>query len=104
MVDSKFGKDTYLQYMQELLASRESDVKEYHGCFEDIRHKLLVHNLSLEEIFFVSKLLDGLKLDIKLSLVLCTNLEQLMQRFHLVLCRKRSWSDGVLLQEILIKG
>jgi hypothetical protein len=57
--------------MHELLASHQfADVKEYHVCFEDIRHKLLVRNLSLDENFLVSKFLDGLKLDIKSGIVL----------------------------------
>jgi len=36
-------------------------VQEYFDRFQGIMHKVLVHNKSLDDVFFVSKFLQGLK-------------------------------------------
>lgn len=48
--------------MKDLLSIRQiSDVLEYANCFDLAKHKVLVHNKDMGEVFFVQKFLDGLK-------------------------------------------
>lgn len=57
--------------MNELLQIRQtSDVQEYHNRFETAMHKVLVHNKSLDDVFFVSKFLQGLNPDIRSAIIL----------------------------------
>jgi hypothetical protein len=64
-VEKKFGKDRYQLDMRELLAIKQTtDVLDYASKFEQITHRILIHNGSIDEIFFVQKFLDGLKYNI----------------------------------------
>ena len=57
--------------MNDLLQIRQtSDVQEYYDRFESAMHKVLVHNKSLDDIFFVSKFLQGLNPEIRSAIVL----------------------------------
>lgn len=57
-VESKFGRDLYHHSMNDLLQIRQTaDVQEYYDRFENAMHKVLVHNSSLDDVFFVSKFL-----------------------------------------------
>lgn len=57
--------------MQELLSIRQiSDVQEYYDRFQASMHKVLVHNNNLNDVFFVSKFLQGLNPDIRAAIVL----------------------------------
>jgi len=70
-VDTKFGKDLYHNSMQELLSIKQTaDVQEYYDRFNIAMHRVLVHNNHLDDVFFVSKFLQGLKLDIRSAIVL----------------------------------
>ena len=70
-IEAKFGRDLYQNSMQDILSMQQtSDVKEYHDRFQSAMHKVLVHNHSLDDVFFVSKFLQGLKHDVKSALVL----------------------------------
>jgi hypothetical protein len=70
-VKSKFGKDLYHNSMQELLSIKQaSDVQEYYNRFNLAMHKVLVHNSHLDDVFFVSKFLQGLHPDIRSAIVL----------------------------------
>jgi hypothetical protein len=51
--------------MRDLLTIKQTnDVLEYAGRFEQARHRVLVHNKDMGEVFFVQKFLDGLKYNI----------------------------------------
>lgn len=70
-VESKFGRDLYHNSMNELLQIRQhTDVQEYYDRFESAMHKVLVHNRSLDDVFFVSKFLQGLNADIRSAIIL----------------------------------
>lgn len=70
-VEQEFGKDLYHQHMRDLLAIKQtSDVLEYVGWFEQAKHRVLVHNSELDEIFFVQKFLNGLKYNVSNVIVL----------------------------------
>jgi hypothetical protein len=56
--------------MNELSIRRTSDVQKYYNRFEGVMHKVLVHNKSLDDVFFVSKFLQGLNPDIRAAIVL----------------------------------
>jgi hypothetical protein len=64
-IEQKFGRDLYQNYMRDLLSLRQtSDVLEYAERFEQAKHRVLVHNREIGEVFFVQKLIDGLKFNI----------------------------------------
>jgi hypothetical protein len=51
--------------MKDLLSIRRTtDVLEYASRFEQAKHRVLVHNKELDEVFFVQKFLDGLNYNI----------------------------------------
>jgi hypothetical protein len=57
-VDQKFGKDLYHNYMKDILSIRQTgDVLEYASRFEQAKHRVLVHNKVMGEVFFVQKIL-----------------------------------------------
>jgi len=73
-IESKFGKDLYHNSMQELLSIKQtSDVQDYYDRFQTVMHKVLVHNNHLDDVFFVSKILQGLHPDIRAAIVLHTS-------------------------------
>jgi hypothetical protein len=93
-VEAKFIRDLYRNYMRELLAIRQTKtVVEYAERFEQAKHKVLVHNPNIDDVFFVQKFLDGLRynisnvitlLDGTLSLALMQEdlLEASSKRYH----------------------
>lgn len=49
-VNDKFGKDHYQDHIDELLTIKQVDsVEAYHAKFEDLMHKVLLHNNSYDE-------------------------------------------------------
>ena len=57
--------------MQELLRIKQiTDVQEYYDRFNLAMHRVLVHNNHLDDVFFVSKFLQGLNPDIWAAIVL----------------------------------
>jgi hypothetical protein len=53
-VEQKFGRDLYQNYMKDMLSVRQTtDVLEYADRFEQARHRVLVHNKEIDEVFFV---------------------------------------------------
>lgn len=57
--------------MRDLLAIRKTeDVLEYAGRFEQAKHRVLVHNKTIDDVFFVQKFLDGLKYNIRNAIAL----------------------------------
>lgn len=64
-IEQKYGRDLYQNDMKDLLSIRQtSDVLEYANRFDLAKHKVLVHNKDMGEVFFVQKFLDGLKYNI----------------------------------------
>jgi hypothetical protein len=52
--------------MRDLLNLKQlSTVDKYLEKFEHIRHQVLLHNDKYDDVLFVNRLIDGLKLDIK---------------------------------------
>jgi hypothetical protein len=63
--EHKFGRDLQFNFMRDLLAIKQtSDVLDYSARFEQAKHRVLVHNRNMGEVFFVQKFLDGLKFPI----------------------------------------
>lgn len=57
--------------MRDLLTIRQTgDVLEYAGRFEQAKHRVLVHNKDMGEVFFVQKFMDGLKYNISNAITL----------------------------------
>lgn len=70
-VEAKFGRDLYHIAMNELLQIRQTaDVQDYYDRFQSAMHKVLVHNKSLDDVFFVSKFLQGLNPEIRAAILL----------------------------------
>jgi hypothetical protein len=64
-VNSKFGKDKHVKYLEVLECCKQIDIVEnYYTKFEELRHKVLVHNRYYDEDFFVTKFVNGLKREI----------------------------------------
>ncbi|CAN6292538.1 unnamed protein product [Urochloa humidicola] len=64
-VEHKFGQDLYQSDMKELLAIKQTgSVLDYAEKFEKMRHKVLVYNKDMGEVFFVQNFLDGLNFSI----------------------------------------
>ncbi|CAO2189278.1 unnamed protein product [Urochloa humidicola] len=71
VVEEKFGRDLYQNNMRDLLAIKQtSDVLEYAERFEQAKHKVLLHNKDMGEVFFVQKFLDGLNFHISSAIAL----------------------------------
>ncbi|XP_004971882.1 uncharacterized protein LOC101768429 [Setaria italica] len=61
----KFGRDQYQKLMDELLNIKQlSTVEAYHLKFDELQHRVLVHNGNLDDTFFVTRFMQGLKEDI----------------------------------------
>uniref|UniRef100_A0ACD6ATY1 Uncharacterized protein n=1 Tax=Avena sativa TaxID=4498 RepID=A0ACD6ATY1_AVESA len=66
-VEAKFGVHDYRQFMDELLALKQtSTVDEYCSKFQELVFKISGHNPHYDETFFVSQFLKGLKTEIRL--------------------------------------
>jgi hypothetical protein len=65
-VRSKFGAEEYPQAMRQLLnLAQKAGVEEYVQEFEEARYSAAVHNPELDETFFVTQFVKGLKGDIQ---------------------------------------
>ncbi|CAN6236915.1 unnamed protein product [Urochloa humidicola] len=70
-IEQKFGQDLYQNHMRDLLNIRQTaDVLEYAERFETAKHRVLVHNKDMGEVFFVQKFLDGLNYNISNAITL----------------------------------
>lgn len=57
--------------MRHLLNIRQThDVLEYANRFEQAKHRVLVHNRDIDEVFFVQKFLNGLRYNISNAITL----------------------------------
>ena len=67
-VDSHFGSYAYRDALNDLIALEQEDsLEEYIATFTDLQYQASMHNLGLDEIFFVTHFVKGLKLDIRVS-------------------------------------
>jgi len=65
-VDTKFSRDLYQNYMRDFMSLKQTgDLQNYYDRFNQAMHRILVHNGKYDDIFFVIRFIDGLKLDIK---------------------------------------
>jgi len=70
-IESKFGRDLYHNSMNDLFQIKQtSNVQEYYDRFQSAMHKVLVHNNSLDDVFFVCKFLQGLNPEIRAAIIL----------------------------------
>jgi hypothetical protein len=73
VVEQKFGRELYQNHMRDILHIRQTgDVLEYANRFYEAKHRVLVHNRDLDEVFFVQKFLDGLNYNISKAIRLHT--------------------------------
>lgn len=70
-VHTKFGRDKYQPHLEELENYRQTGtIAEYHCKFEELMHRVLIHNSSYDETFFVTKFVGGLKSEIRTTIKL----------------------------------
>lgn len=70
-VENKFGRDLYHNYMKALLNIKQcGGVHEYYDQFQSMAHKVLAHNRNYDDVFFVNKFIEGLKGEIRTTIVL----------------------------------
>lgn len=71
VVCAHFDKDQYpLQTVQLDNLKQTGSVAEYHTKFEQLAHSMLLYNPSYDDVFFVTRFLNGLKEEIRASIVL----------------------------------
>jgi hypothetical protein len=59
---AKFGADEYPKALHSLLYLRQMEgVEEYSAAFDQARYSATVHNKDLDEMFFVTQFIKGLK-------------------------------------------
>lgn len=72
-VFDKFDKNKYEQQLDQLFKLKQlGTVTEYHTQFEDLMHKVLVHNKAYDETFMVNRFVSGLKSNIRIAIRLQT--------------------------------
>jgi hypothetical protein len=65
-IHEKFGKNKHHRYLQAIERCRQKEtVALYYQQFEELRHKILIHNKHYDEAFFVTKFVKGLRKDIQ---------------------------------------
>ncbi|KAK1652704.1 hypothetical protein QYE76_070509 [Lolium multiflorum] len=70
-VHLKFGKNKHHKYLAALeRCKQQGTIDQYYHKFEELRHKVLVHNKHYDEAFFVTKFINGLRRDIRLAIKL----------------------------------
>lgn len=66
-VEAKFGVHDHRQFMDELLALKQTgSVDEYCAKFQELVYKITSHNPNYDDTFLVSQFLKGLKAEIRL--------------------------------------
>lgn len=65
-VHAKFGRDKHHRALEALERCKQvGNVEQYFMKFEELRHKVLVHNNHYDEAFFVTKFISGLRKEIQ---------------------------------------
>ena len=103
-VCDRFDRDQYQIHMRQLDALRQtSSVADYYHRFEQLSHSILLCNTSYDDVFFVTRFLNGLKEEIHAPIILhrpttvdTASSLALLQEEELQSNKKRSWgkSDG----------
>lgn len=63
--EQKFGDNDYRESLTMLLELQHTDTLDvYITVFKDLQYKLMMHNAGLDELFFVTQFVKGLKLEI----------------------------------------
>lgn len=59
-VYAKFDTNKYEQHLEQLFKLKQiGSVAEYHHKFEELMHKVLVHNRGYDETFLVNRFVNG---------------------------------------------
>jgi len=102
-VEQKFGAHDYRDAMDELLNLRQtSSVEDYALAFENLQFEISMHTDGLDNTFFVSQFVKGLRADIGTGVLahFPKTVDQailLAKRHQLVLDKtKTHWSKSVL--------
>lgn len=67
-VETKFGANDYRQALGDLLELNQADsVEEYITQFEALQYQLSIHNMGLDEMFFVTQFMRGLNPEISVA-------------------------------------
>ena len=62
-IDKKFGRDMYQNYTRSPLGIKQTTtILGYAKRFNIAKHRVLVHNPSIDGVFFFQKFLDGLNI------------------------------------------
>jgi hypothetical protein len=70
-IENRFGRDLHNTFMRELLSLKQTTtVEDYIERFEQLRHKVLLHNDKYDDVLFVNRFIDGLKYDIRNAILL----------------------------------
>lgn len=71
MVMKKYDKDQYQILLRHLDALKQTaSVKEYQDEFEQLPHGVLLYNLAIDDTFFVTRFVSGLREDIRVPILL----------------------------------
>lgn len=61
-VEEKFGDNDYREALTQLLEFQQIDsLESYISAFEDLQYQLIMHNSGLDELFFTTQFIKGLK-------------------------------------------
>ena len=67
----RFDKDQYQLHMRQLDTLRKTgSVQEYYECFEQLSHHILLYNTSYDDVYFVTRFMNGLKEEIRAPIAL----------------------------------
>ena len=70
-LSGKFGREQYQFHLRQFRTLRQSStVHRYMLQFEELMHQLLAHNPSVDSVFFTTQFLEGLRHEIRASVVL----------------------------------
>jgi hypothetical protein len=65
-VESQFGTYDYRDYIYDLLTlEQDGPSEDYTTTFTDLQYQVSMHNMGLDEVFFVTQFVKGLKPDIR---------------------------------------
>lgn len=82
-VESKFGDNDYREALTQLLELQQTDSLEtYMASFEELQYQLSMHNNGLDELFFVTQFIKGLKAEV--SSVVQSQVPDTLQRAMLL--------------------
>lgn len=64
-VESKFGDNDYRESLTQLIELQQTDSLDvYMATFEELQYQLTMHNSGMDELFFITQFIKGLKPEI----------------------------------------